>query len=362
MSNQTIRCLTVGWGGISNHMAQLLLKLPWYETAGVVDVRGEALARAQETLGISADVTFKHLNEALKKVAPDAVLINTPSELHYEQAKESLRAGAHTLVAKPITNSFEDAVELVKLAEDVEPTLSVGQQVRYNRHYQVVAQFVHSGQLGRPEGAWFMNSKPRPNALNLARMKQPALYETSCHHFDSFLAVFDGYEPEWISCDGFIPSWSPYVGPCMINALIRFSGGLHLAYHGGFSAQSSMYEFRIEGMKGALRCHGLHMSKDTMSYQFAPALGQFEEAAIDNDVPLQTPFLPFFDIWQNYMAGGEEPPFSGRNNLKVFAMLSAAIDSIETGQPVEIAGNPRYREAFLRLSRSKFQVLRENSG
>ncbi len=346
MSDQKLRCLIVGWGGISNHMASLLLAKPWYETAGVVDIRDDALANAQQKLGIPAAATFKNLDDALKKLGPDAVLINTPSELHYEQTKATLNAGAHALVAKPITNSFEDAVDLVRLAEDGAATLSVGQQIRYNRHYQAVAKFVQSGQLGQVEGAWFMNSKPRPKALNLAKMTQPALYEASCHHFDSFLAVFDGYEPEWISCDGFIPSWSPYIGPCMVNALIRFSGGLHMAYHGGFSAQSSMYEFRIEGTKGALRCHGLHMSKDQMSYQFASALGEFEDAAIDQDVPLVKPFNPFFGVWHGYVTGGKEPPFSGRNNLKVFAMLSAAIDSIEHGQAVGIAGNPRYRAAF----------------
>ncbi|MEM7132116.1 MAG: Gfo/Idh/MocA family oxidoreductase [Chloroflexota bacterium] len=351
MAGKNIRCLIVGWGGVSNHMASLLVEKPWYETAGIVDIRDDALANAQEKLGIPREATFKDLGEALAKLGPDAVLINTPSDLHYEQTKTILQAGAHVLVAKPITNNFEEAVDLVRLADESGLTLSVGQQMRYNRHYQAVAQFICSGQLGKPEGAWFMNSKPRPKALNLAKMLQPALYETSCHHFDSFLAVFPGYEPEWISCDGFIPSWSPYVGPCMVNALIRFSNGLHMGYHGGFSAQSSMYEFRIEGTKGVLRCHGLHMSKDQMSYQFAPALGDFDDVKIDAAVPLVKPFAPFFDVWYKYVtigkgAQGEEPPFSGRKNLKVFAMLSAAIDSIESGQAVEIAGNPRYQVAF----------------
>lgn len=351
MTDQKIRCLIVGWGGISNHMASLLVEKPWYETVGVVDIRDEALASARNKLGLQETATFKSLEEALQKLGPDAVLINTPSELHYEQTLAVLKADIHALVAKPITNSFEEAVDLVRVALESNATLCVGQQIRYNRHYQAVAKFIQSGQLGRPEGAWFMNSKPRPKALNLAAMIHPALYETSCHHFDSFLAVFDKNEPEWISCDGFIPSWSPYVGPCMVNALIRFRDGLHMAYHGGFSAQSSMYEFRIEGTKGALRCHGLHMSKDQMSYQFAPALGEFEDVAIDTDIPLVKPFDPFFDIWYDYITGATdsqagEPPFSGRNNLKVFAMLSAAIDSTESGRAVDIAGNPRYEAAF----------------
>jgi len=180
----------------------------------------------------------------------------------------------------------------------------------------------------------------------LARMAQPTLYENACHHFDSLLAIFQQNIPEWISCDGFIPSWSPYAGPCMVNALIRFSGNLHVSYHGGFSSRAPMYEFRLEGDKGALVCHGLHMSNDTMRYEFAPALGAFSSAEIDAGVPLNNPFEPFLDTWHAYVGTGNEPPFSGKNNLRVFAMLSAAIESIENGHPVEIATNPRYQDAF----------------
>jgi len=132
----------------------------------------------------------------------------------------------------------------------------------------------------------------------------------------------------------------------MVNALIRFSGNLHLSYHGGFSSQAPMYEFRLEGSQGALTCRGLRMSNDTMDYEVASALDQFAARRIDDAVPVRDPWIPFFDIWHDYLCGGAEPPFSGRNNLKTFAMLSAAIESVETGRPVVTAGNPQYRAAL----------------
>jgi predicted dehydrogenase len=84
-----------------------------------------------------------------------------------------------------------------------------------------------------------------------------------------------------------------------------------------------------------------------MDYEVAPAQGQFAPQRLDDSVPPRDPWIPFFDIWYDYLLGGAEPPFSGRNNLKTFAMLSAAIESVETGKPVEIAGNPKYQAAFL---------------
>lgn len=341
-----IDCLIVGMGGISRGMHAVLRTKPWYRCVGVVDVSDAGLAAGREAAGLPDSSLFKELGRALAEIKPDAVLVNTPSELHFAQAKQCLEAGCHTLVAKPVTNDFAQAVELVELAEAKGLKHCVAQQMRYNRHYTAVAEYVKSGALGHIEAAWFMNSKPRTNVANLGRMLQPTLYENACHHFDAFVSVFAGREPEWISCDGFVPSWSKYAGPCMVNALIRFSGNLHLAYHGGFSSQAPMYEFRLEGGKGALKCRGLHMSNDTMEYEFAPALGQFAVKRIDDGVAPRNAWSAFLDAWHDCLCGGADAPFSGRDNLKTFAMLSAAIESVETGKPVEIAGNPKYKAAF----------------
>jgi predicted dehydrogenase len=343
-----LRCLIVGMGGISRQMHGVLKTKPWYECVGVVDVTDAGRAAGREVAGLPDSAMFKDLGRALAELKPDAVLINTPSELHFAQTKQCLEAGCHPLVAKPVTNDFAHAVELVELADAKGVKLCVAQQIRYNRHYTALADYVKSGALGSVEAAWFMNSKPRPNVANLGKMLQPTLYENACHHFDAFLSVFAGHKPEWIACDGFRPSWSKYAGPCMVNALVRFSGNLHLSYHGGFSSQAPMYEFRLEGTKGALKCRGLHVSNDTMDYEIAPALGQFTAQRIDDGVPVRDPWLPFFDIWHDYLCGGAEPPFSGRNNLMTFAMLSAAIESVETGKPVEIIAHPKYRIAYER--------------
>lgn len=343
---ESIRCLIVGMGGISRHTAPVMLSREWFEMAGVVDPSEGARNAAVEAFELSENSQFTDLRGALAKVKPDAVIINTPSEMHYDQARTCLEAGCHTLVAKPVTHSYEEAAELVDLAERNGVTHSVWQQLRYARHYLALKAFIETGKLGSIEAGWFMNSKARTKAANLSDMDQPALYETSCHHFDSFFAVFGDIVPERMVCDGFMPSWSPYSGPCMINALIRFSGGLHLSYHGGYSSRAPMYEFRIEGSDGALRCRGTHMSRKDFDYEFAPALSTFERIDPESDLPQREPHAMLLDAWYAYVTGGAEPPFSGRNNLKVVALVSAAIDSVESGQPVLIAENPRYAPAF----------------
>lgn len=341
----TQRCIVVGWGAVSRHMLRALTETSWYETAAVVDVRAEAVADARATHPEAAG--FTDLAEALGQIDADTVIINTPSHLHYDQVVAALDAGRHVLVAKPITNDFEQASDLVVRADAAGVTLSVGQQMRYMRHYQAVARFVASGALGSIEAINLLNAKPRPNPGNLNRMDQPALYEMSCHHFDSLGALVPDQLPEAIACDGYIPSWAPYIGPSMVNAWIRYTGDLHVLYQGGFSSQAPNYELRLEGSRGALRCRGLHMSIDEMTNEFAAPIGDFEPADIDSGIDIVNPWTVFADVWHGYLNGGVEPPFSGRNNLQVVALLSAGIDSANSGgTPVPVVGNPRYASAF----------------
>ncbi len=341
-----VRGLIVGMGAISGWMLNVLRQMPWFELAGVGDVRKEALAAAQTKYGLPQRLLHSNLLDAIDVCGADAAIVNTPSHLHYEQTRLLLEARLHVLAAKPLTNDFERAVELVELAETNGLKLAVGQQGRYFRHYLAVKRFIDSGRLGGVESAILLNSKPRHSVLNFGCLKHPVLLEMSCHHFDSLLALFPSSDPEWIMIDGFQPSWSVYNGPCMLNGIIRYSGNLRVLYHAGYSAQSDCYELRLEGNRGVLRCRGIHSSNDEITNEFADSGGKFAHSSMDADMPVQDPWIPFFDAWHAFLGGGAEPPFSGRNNLKVFALLSAGIESCERGQPVEVSGNPRYAAAF----------------
>ena len=341
-----VRCILAGMGGVTQEMLRTLTTFDWFAPVAVVDPREEARLAAGRDLGLPPEALFPNLAAAIASVPADAAIINTPSEYHYDLTVLALEAGLHALVAKPVTNDFAQAVALADLADARGVTLAVGQQMRYRNHYEQVARFVREGRLGVPQWINFINTKPRPKALNLATMTQPALYETSCHHFDCLMAIVPDNAPEWISCDGFLPAWSPYAGPCMVNAAIRFDGNLHVLYQGGFSSLADSYELRIEGTGGALRCRGVHMSKDAMTYEFAEPLGAWTPLDLEAGLPPSDPWRTLLTLWRRHLAGEIDPPFSGRNNLRPFALLSAGVTSVETGLPVEIGPGTPYDIAF----------------
>lgn len=333
MKEKTLRLLVVGHGLLGAYLARRLAAEPGCEIAAVADTSAAAREKASALYAVPV---YADLRRALAAGTADAAVISTPSEQHYRQSAAALRRGLHVLVAKPITQSLSEARKLVALAAAKRRKLAVGQQLRFNRHYRAVASFLRSGALGKVEVVHFLNSKPRHKALNLATMAQPAFYEMACHHFDSLLALLPGAAPQSIVADGFRPSWSVYRGPCMVNALITLRGGVHVLYHGGFSSQADCYELRLEGTRGALRCRGIHMSVDEMRYEFAPRGGAFREIDLDAGAPPVNPWDELIARWRAWLAGGAEPPFSGRRNLAVFGLLAAGIESTRTGRTVRL--------------------------
>ena len=339
---ETIRSIIIGIGGISRSMLRVLADKSWHEVAAVVDVNPDALAAAP----VPESARFTDLERALSETEADVALINTPSEWHYQQTAAALCAGLSPLVAKPLTNDFAHSQALVQLAAERDIKLAVGQQMRYFRHYLTVADFVASGALGQVEQIFFFNAKPRHQARNLAGFEQPVLWEMTCHHLDCLFAILPDLVPQSVICDGFLPSWSVYDSACMINGLFRFVSGQHMLYHAGYSSQSDCYELRLEGTKGVLRCRGLHMSKNEMTYEFAQRGAAFDIVDLDRGRPPTIPWSYFFDHWHDWLKGGAEPHFSGRNNLKVLATIDAAIESLATGAFLPIAENDRYRSVF----------------
>jgi predicted dehydrogenase len=68
--------------------------------------------------------------ELLGKV--DAVSVATPTPAHFEIARDFLDAGAHVLVEKPITETTEEARQLIALAAQRKLVLQVGHLERFN--------------------------------------------------------------------------------------------------------------------------------------------------------------------------------------------------------------------------------------
>jgi len=122
-----IRAGIVGVGSIGKNHARIYSELPGVKFAAVLDTNREAADAISREHGVPVATT---LSEFASMV--DAATVSTPTPDHHEIGKFLLREGKHLLIEKPITETPEQALELVKLAKDRGVVLQVGHVERFN--------------------------------------------------------------------------------------------------------------------------------------------------------------------------------------------------------------------------------------
>jgi predicted dehydrogenase len=122
-----VRAGVIGAGYLGQFHAEKYAGIPEVELVGLVDAD---LDRATLLAGKLNTRAFIDAASLYGKV--DAVSIVTPTVLHHRIAKQFLEQGVHVLVEKPMTETIEQADELIGLAARKNVLLQVGHIERFN--------------------------------------------------------------------------------------------------------------------------------------------------------------------------------------------------------------------------------------
>jgi len=124
---QRIKVGVIGVGHLGEHHARIYSELPEADLIGIYDLdMDKAKSKAEKY----KTTYFKELNELLEKV--EAVSLVVPTSSHYEVAKKILDRNVHILIEKPITETVQQAEELIQIAKNKNLTLQVGHIERFN--------------------------------------------------------------------------------------------------------------------------------------------------------------------------------------------------------------------------------------
>ena len=125
-----VKVAVLGTGSLGQHHVRIYSELA---AAGQVELAGIYDANADTARKIAAKHGAKIFNSiAEAAAASDALNIVTPTVTHFEIAKPLLAQGRHLLVEKPMTDSTEQAAELVQLAQQRNCVLQIGHVERFN--------------------------------------------------------------------------------------------------------------------------------------------------------------------------------------------------------------------------------------
>ena len=139
------RLALIGAGMIGKRHLNAMREVDEAELVAMVDPQPEIIQLAEEW-----SVPFYSSSiEMLQKMKPDGVIVCTPTEVHLEPVMQSLEAGAHVLVEKPITPSLEEAHQIISKSKKTGCEVLVG---HHRRHYGILdktRKLIREGILGK---------------------------------------------------------------------------------------------------------------------------------------------------------------------------------------------------------------------
>jgi 2-hydroxy-4-carboxymuconate semialdehyde hemiacetal dehydrogenase len=109
-----MKICVAGQGAFGQKHLDALKRIPDVEVASLVGGNQDATAQVAKKYGIPH--YSGELSEGIKRA--DAVILTTPTKMHFRQGEQVMRAGKHVLVEIPITDSVADAEALVKIAKE----------------------------------------------------------------------------------------------------------------------------------------------------------------------------------------------------------------------------------------------------
>jgi predicted dehydrogenase len=327
------RVCVIGMGPIGNRHADMYRATPLAELVGVCDIIKERADKAAARLDVPA---FYNAQEMLRALKPDITSVTTGgyeySSDHYEPTMQALEAGSHVLGEKPISNEIAKAEEMVAKAREKGLCYGINLNHRFTEATYVAKRWQNEGRLGH---LLFVNMSMW--IKNPAESSPYYMIKALNPHTVDVMRHFCG-DVEAVQC------FAQKAPGRQIWSTAHFSMRFKNGVVGGLTASYDierghpMERCEVAGTKGRFVLED--MWREVTLY----AAGDLEKRVYSN--PVFGGHRDFEDTFRNRIhkfveqvdagAAPEEIDGSGADGLAVQKVLQAAIESLDSGQVVQV--------------------------
>jgi 2-hydroxy-4-carboxymuconate semialdehyde hemiacetal dehydrogenase len=138
-----MKICVAGQGAFGQKHLDALKRIPAVEVTSLVGGNQDATAEIAKKYGIPHYTG--DLGEGIKRA--DAVILTTPTQMHFRQGEQVMRAGKHVLIEIPIADSVADSERLVAIAKETGVTAMAGHVRRFNPSHQWIHNRITKGEL-----------------------------------------------------------------------------------------------------------------------------------------------------------------------------------------------------------------------
>jgi predicted dehydrogenase len=325
-----IRIGVIGMGYWGPNLVRCFHESAECEVAYVCDQNAKRLReicdRFPDVIGTTDDA------ELLRRDRVDAVVIATPTKTHYRLARQSLDAGLHTFVEKPLATSSQECAELIEAADANDRVLFVGHVFLYSAAVAKLKEIVSRGELG---DIYYISS----SRLNLGPVRNDvnALWDLAPHDLSIILELM-GHSPISVSCSGLAYLDRNVHDVC--NLTMQFSdnriGIVHVSWLDPHkrrvmtvvgSRKMAVYNDIEPLEKIRIYDNGVQAAPSAASFGeflYSYRYGDIHSPRIEEVEPLKAEIRSFVDA----VVRGIGPKTDGWNGLRVVEVLEAADRSL----------------------------------
>ena len=191
------------------------------------------------------------------------IVVATPNDTHHPIARQCLAADRDVVVDKPLAPTKEEALDLVKFAQERGRLLTVYQNRRYDGDFQAVQQLVASGRLGRLVRFESNYDRFRPQLKANAWRERSGpgsgiLFDLAPHLIDHALLLFG--IPEAVTADIRVERENA-IADDSFDLTLHYAGRLHALLRATMLAPVTRPRFILHGTSGAYVKHAFDVQE-----------------------------------------------------------------------------------------------------
>jgi len=319
----------IGTGHLGALHAKMFSQINTVKLTGVYDIDSKKAEKVAADIGAKA---FPVVEEAIR--FSEAVSIATTTKDHFTVAVNAIHAGRHVFIEKPLTETIDQARELVALADTKGVIVQVGHIERFNpailalEGYELHPLFIESHRL----------AQFNPRGTDVA-----VVLDLMIHDIDLILSLVHskvtGIEANGVA----VVSDSADIA----NARLQFENGCVANVTASRISQNKMRKMRlfqknayisIDFAQGLAEVFRL-VDEDDPSIQSTMLLGKIEQGKRKRAIVYEQPEIKEvnslkyeLELFVQSVRGGRLPPVSGRDGLQALEVADEILKTIERQQ------------------------------
>lgn len=292
---------------------------------------------------------YRSVEELCADASLELIVVNTPTHLHFEQAKLVLQSGKNMVIEKPFAITVKEAEELTALAEKNKLFLSIYQNRRYDGDYRAVKAVIEKNLLGEIREAEIRYDRFRPNFGGKVHKEgnMPGagnLFDLSPHLVDQAIQLF-GF-PNAIFAD-LIKMRDDVQAPDYFELLFYYDR-LRVRLKATVIARESTYAYVIHGMKGSFMQQRSDMQEQQLLAGTKPSLENWCLAPSTPDGLLHTEingevvreetssspgnYMGYYDDVYKALTGQGSNPVPASDAIMNMRIIEVALESVKQGK------------------------------